>query len=175
MDERGRRMAQRSQIDVALGFAARALDLGPAIAAVDGLVDRRGRVERPTIRPQAFVDDSHRSLSAWRIKASPLARASADFAARIVVIARARPSSFCSAFRSPPLSGVGWCFGAIRARSLEQRPAAVFLMPTRPDRARVVQQPLADVLPDRVRTVQPDGVGLLNLDGSAAAPAAHPQ
>ncbi|WP_161494807.1 hypothetical protein [Bradyrhizobium canariense] len=55
------------------------------------------------------------------------------------------------------------------------RPAAVFLMAPRPLRARVVQEPLADITPDRVGTVQPDGIDLLDFDGSAAPPAAHSQ
>ena len=41
--------------------------------------------------------------------------------------------------------------------------------------AGVVEQALTDVLPDRVRTVEPDGVRLLDLDGPGAAAAAHPQ
>jgi hypothetical protein len=49
----------------------------------------------------------------WRM-ASPLARISADCVAKILAIARAFPSSLLRAFRSPPDSGVGWYFGAIR-------------------------------------------------------------
>jgi hypothetical protein len=48
-------------------------------------------------------------------------------------------------------------------------------MATGPLRAGVVQKTLADILPDRVRTVQAGGVGFLDFDGSAAAPTAYPQ
>ena len=41
--------------------------------------------------------------------------------------------------------------------------------------AGVVEQALTDILPDRVRTVEPGGVRLLDLDGPGAAAAAHPQ
>jgi hypothetical protein len=41
--------------------------------------------------------------------------------------------------------------------------------------AGIVQQPLPDVLPDRLGSGQPDGIGLLDLDGAAAAPARDPQ
>eukprot|EP01035_Chromulina_nebulosa_P005581 gene5581-7569_t len=50
---------------------------------------------------------SHASLSACRIRASPLVRISSDCAARMPVIAREWPSSFFSALRSPPERGVG--------------------------------------------------------------------
>jgi hypothetical protein len=50
---------------------------------------------------------SRRSLSAWWIIASPLARISADSAATILAIARALPSSLVRALRSPPDRGVG--------------------------------------------------------------------
>src|SRR6478752_1192130 len=104
---------------------------------------------------QRSLTDSQRSLSACRIKASPLARASEDCAARIVVIARARPSSLARALRSPPDNGVGWYFGAMpfRLRHVAGRPAAVFLMASGPLRARIVQQALANISPDRVGTV----------------------
>src|SRR5260221_9017906 len=44
-----------------------------------------------------------------------------------------------------------------------------------PLRAGVVEQALTEILPDRVRTVEPGGVRLLDLDGPGAAAAAHPQ
>jgi hypothetical protein len=40
--------------------------------------------------------------------------------------------------------------------------------------AGVVQQAMPDVLSDRSRPVQPDGIGCLNLDDPAAARARHP-
>jgi very-short-patch-repair endonuclease len=52
MDECGGRVAQRGQVDVPLGPAARALDLEPSVAAVDRLVDRRRRVDRLTFGPE---------------------------------------------------------------------------------------------------------------------------
>jgi hypothetical protein len=40
---------------------------------------------------------------------------------------------------------------------------------TRPRLTSVIQQPLSYVLPDCLWSGQPDGVGFLNLDGSAVA------
>jgi hypothetical protein len=48
-------------------------------------------------------------------------------------------------------------------------------MPAGPLLAGVVQQPLPDILPDGLGSGQPDGIGLLDLDGPAAAPAGDPQ
>ena len=48
-------------------------------------------------------------------------------------------------------------------------------MPAGPLLAGVVEQPLADVLPDGLGSGQPDGVGLLDFDGAAAAAAGDPQ
>src|SRR6266700_3353701 len=105
--------------------------------------------------------ESQSSRSAWRMSASPLARASTDCAARIVVMARALPSSFFNALRSPPLKGVGWCFEAIGEESLrrrswgvEGRPAAVLFVTAGALRAGVVEQPPPDVAPDRRLTEQ---------------------
>jgi hypothetical protein len=50
---------------------------------------------------------SQSSLSACWMIASPFARISADCEARMLAIARALPSSFARALRSPPDSGVG--------------------------------------------------------------------
>ena len=44
-----------------------------------------------------------------------------------------------------------------------------------PPRARVVQQALADIPPERVSTVQSDRIDLLVLDHPSAAAAAHPK
>jgi hypothetical protein len=41
--------------------------------------------------------------------------------------------------------------------------------------ARVVEQTLSDILPDRLRPVETNGVSLLNLDDAGATPAGHPQ
>lgn len=60
-----------------------------------------------------------------------------------------------------------------RLQRVLRRPAVLFVA-TSPLGARLVQQELADVLPDRVRTVQPGGI-YLDLDDSPAAAAAHPQ
>jgi hypothetical protein len=49
-------------------------------------------------------------------------------------------------------------------------PAAVFLMTTSPLGAGVLQQATPNVLPERALPVEPDGVDLLDLDRSAAAP-----
>src|SRR3954451_3681640 len=48
-------MAQRGQVDLALGPAARALDLEPRVAAVDALVDGRRRIDRPAVGPHLLV------------------------------------------------------------------------------------------------------------------------
>ena len=62
-----------------------------------------------------------------------------------------------------------------RLRRVVRRPAAVFLMAPGSLGARLVQQALPDVAPDGVRTVQPDCVDLLDLDGPAAPSAPNPQ
>ncbi|HVV41958.1 MAG TPA: hypothetical protein VHC94_12935 [Nitrobacter sp.] len=48
-------------------------------------------------------------------------------------------------------------------------------MATGPLQAGVVEQTLADVFPNRLRAVEPQRVGLLDLDGSAAPAAGDPQ
>lgn len=48
-------------------------------------------------------------------------------------------------------------------------------MASRPLRAGVVQQPLSDILPERVCAVEARGIDLLDLDRSAAAAAPDPQ
>ncbi len=63
----------------------------------------------------------------------------------------------------------------IRLRQVVRRPAAVFLMTARPGRTCVVQQTLADIPPNRGLPVQSDGIGLLDLDGSAAATTSYPK
>ncbi len=56
-------------------------------------------------------------------------------------------------------------------RLLERGPAAVFFVAAGPLSAGIVEQPLAEVLPNRLGTGEPDGVGLLDLDGPTAAAA----
>ncbi|MET4799133.1 hypothetical protein ABIA96_001700 [Bradyrhizobium sp. LB11.1] len=85
MDGRRWRLAQRGQIDLPLRLASRAFDFKPGIAAVDGLIDGGAHMRSFQL--------SASSLSAVRISPSPLARASADWAATIVVMTQARPSS----------------------------------------------------------------------------------
>jgi hypothetical protein len=63
--------------------------------------------------------DSQSSLSACCSMASAFVRISADCAARMLVIARALPSSLAKALRSPPERGVGWYFGAIQHPSAQ--------------------------------------------------------
>src|ERR1700733_14936867 len=72
-----------------------------------------GSIGSPSLHIRSF-QLSQSSLSACLIIASPFARISADCEARILVLARALPSSFVKALRSPPDRGVGWYFGAIR-------------------------------------------------------------
>jgi hypothetical protein len=65
-----------------------------------------GSIGSPSDHMRSF-QLSHASLSACRIRASPLVRISSDCAAKMPVIAREWPSSFFSALRSPPERGVG--------------------------------------------------------------------
>src|SRR5689334_12741133 len=94
----------------------------------------------------------------------------------MTIIARAIPNSLARALRSPRESGVVL---ASHGRRLAERlvgwPAAVFLVTTGPLRAGVVQQTKPNVLPKSALAVEPDGVDLLDLNRSAAAPTAHPQ
>jgi len=55
MDESGGRMAQRVQVDVTLGPAARALDLELRLTSVHGLIDRRRRIDGPAVGPHPLV------------------------------------------------------------------------------------------------------------------------
>src|SRR5205807_327907 len=55
VDEGGGWMSQRGHVDVPLGPAARALDLNPWIAPVQGLVDRGGWVDRLAVGPHSLV------------------------------------------------------------------------------------------------------------------------
>jgi hypothetical protein len=65
--------------------------------------------------------------------------------------------------------------GRRRSGYVVARLAAVFFVAPGELLASVVQEPLTDVLPDRFRTVEPDGIQFLDLDGPAATPVAHPQ
>lgn len=57
MDERGRWMAQRSQIDTALGIASRAFDFEPWVGPVHGVVDVGNRLmEPPSAHIRSFQD-----------------------------------------------------------------------------------------------------------------------
>ena len=62
-----------------------------------------------------------------------------------------------------------------RSGRIVERPAAVFLVTPRPLPTGVVQQPLADILPDGTLAVETYGINLLYFDGPPAAPADHPQ
>jgi hypothetical protein len=66
---------------------------------------------------------------------------------------------------------------AVRARhcpprpsSYPTRPATIFLKPPGAVLASVVQQARAYVFPNGVRPIEPEGIGLLNLDDAKAAP-----
>jgi hypothetical protein len=65
--------------------------------------------------------------------------------------------------------------GGKPVRPLELGPAAVFFQAAGPLLTGIVQQPLADILPDRLGAGEPDGVDLLDLNGAAAAAAGDPQ
>ena len=95
------------EVDVAGRLAARALNLQPGKAAVEGLVDCRRGVDRLAIGPHPLIPALAEQLSACWISASPFARISADCVASMLAIARALPSSFLRAFLSPPERGVG--------------------------------------------------------------------
>jgi hypothetical protein len=72
-----------------------------------------GSIGSPSDHIRSFqLSQSNRS--ACCIIDSALVLISADCAARMLVIARALPSSLFRALRSPPERGVGWFFGAIR-------------------------------------------------------------
>jgi hypothetical protein len=57
----------------------------------------------------------------------------------------------------------------------EIRPAAILLMPSRPDPAAVVEQALADLTPGRVRTIEPDRIQALDLDAAETSIALDPE
>ena len=180
-------MLHGGEVDVARRLAARAPDLQPREAAVDGLVDRRRRVDRLAVAHIRSFQLSQSSLSACWIRVSPLARISADCAARMLVIARALPSSLLQSLAVASGEGRGVMFRrhpdiqdsgngpAARRRLLERGPAPVLFVTAGPLLAGVVEQPLRR-RPSRPRpAIEPDGIGLLDLDGPAAAGAGHPQ
>src|SRR6267378_3518511 len=122
-----------------------------------------GSIGSPSDHIRSFQLSQSRLSACW-IGTSPLARISTDCEARMLAIARALPSSFARALRSPPDRGVGWYFGAIRTSKrreigsaiglrlgrLETWPAPVFFVPPGALLARVFEQPLRDLLPDGV-------------------------
>jgi hypothetical protein len=101
-------MWERGEVDGARRAAARTGDLKPQIATIDRLIDRRRGIDRLAIGPNAFVPALACEIVGFSHEsASPMARFSAARSARMVVFARDRASSFFSALRSPPESGVG--------------------------------------------------------------------
>jgi hypothetical protein len=107
MDERGRRALHRGEIDVARRLAAGALDFQPRKAPVDRLsMVGDESIGSPSLHIRSF-QLSQSSRSACCSIVSALARISADCAARMPVIARARPNSLARALRSPPERGMG--------------------------------------------------------------------
>src|ERR1700730_520277 len=60
-------------------------------------------------------------------------------------------------------------------RLLERRPAPVLFVTAGPLLTGIVEQPLSHVFPDRVRTIKPHSIDLLNFDDPAAAAAGDPQ
>src|ERR1700681_1327087 len=69
----------------------------------------------------------------------------------------------------PSRDGTGF-----RQSLLEVRPAAILLMPSRPDLAAVVEQALADVFPNCMRPEQLHRVEPLDLDTAEASIALDP-
>ena len=76
-------------------------------ASIDGLVDGRRRLDRLAVGPHSLIPGFAKQLVSLLQHRLGLARISADCAARMLVIARAFPSSFSRAFLSPPERGVG--------------------------------------------------------------------
>src|SRR5579872_6260955 len=95
----------------------------------------------------------------------------------MTIIARVLMSFLARVLLFPPESGMGGACDPWRrfAERLIGWPAAVFFVPAGPLRAGVVQQTKPNLLPNRALAVEPHGVDFLDLDRSAAAPAAHPQ
>ena len=169
------KVAQRGHVDVAGGFAAGAFDLEPAIAAVDRLVDRRRRVDRFAIRPHAFIPAFAQQLVRRSDQRLPLGSRLRRLRGQDRGHGTGAAELFGEGLAVAPREGCRVVLRRHRRRLIELRPAAVFLVAPGPVGAGVVQQALAYVSPDRVLTVQADGVDFLNLDGPAAAPAADPQ
>lgn len=80
------------------------------------------------------------------------------------------------AFRSPPESGVGWCFGAMPRSRVEGQsdrpycgPAPVFFVATCARLANGAEELSGNVASARVLPVEPDGVRRLDFDQTVAA------
>jgi hypothetical protein len=58
---------------------------------------------------------------------------------------------------------------------IEARPAPILFKSAGALLAGIFEQPLTDILPDRLGSGQPDGVGLLDFDGAVTAAAGDPQ
>ena len=165
-------MAQRGQVDVPPRLAAGALDLEPRIAAVERLVDRRLWIDRAAVGPHPLVPafaEKLIGLADQRLAFGPC------FGGLLGEDGRHRPSPAellrqCLAVASAERRRV--TLGRHPAGSVERRPAAVLFVASRPLRAGVVEQAPAHIPPDGLWTVEPGGIGLLDLDGSAAAPTA---
>src|ERR1700733_6910658 len=96
------------------------------------------------------------------------------------------PSSLFSALRVASGEGHGMMFrrhpGILesggrpaRRRLLERGPAAVLFKTAGPLGTGIVEQSLSEVFPNRLGAGEPDGVGLLDLDGPPTPAAADPQ
>ena len=90
----------------------------PWVTAVDRLIYRGARINRAAVAPHAFVPALTGEVIGFADQCLAMRRFSADCSAKIVVIARDFTSSFLRALRSPPDSGVWWCFGDIPLATL---------------------------------------------------------
>jgi hypothetical protein len=180
---KGRRWVfHRREVDVARRLAPRTLDLQPGKAAVNGLINRRGRIDRLAVGPHPFVpafteqpiglldqcfalgphfgrlrcqDVGHRSRLAELLVQS-LAVTSGE--GRRVVLRR-----------HPGIHDSDNADRRGGRRLLERRPAAVLFVAAGASLTGIFQQPLSDTFPDSLGAGQPDGIGCLDLDGAAAA------
>ena len=176
----------RGEVDVARRLAAGAPDLEPGKAAVDGLVDGRRGIDRLAVRPHplvpAFAEQPVGLLQhglgfgphLGRLRGEDVGHRArlAEFLVQSLAVAARQGRGVM--FRRHPTSSCKDRPGRWSGR-IERRPAAVLFVAAGSVLAGVVEQPLADLLPDRLGAVQADGVGLLDFDDALAAAARDAQ
>jgi hypothetical protein len=170
------------QVDIAGRLAARAPNLQPREATVDGLIYGRRRVDRFAVAPHPLVPafaEKFVGLLDHRFALCPYLRrlCGKDPGHRAglsqllcqslaVAAGQGRGVVFRRHLDNPSArpSGCG-------VTSFEHRPAPILLKPAGALLACIVQKPLSDVLPNRVRAVKADRVNRLDFHGAIAAPA----